>query len=168
MFALSRVYYISSILPIKSAMVKKFESLMGKFIWQGSGKILRVALDELKNDYLSGGLNLPCFATMSNALLSSQCLRLLRSGDQKSIAHLDFWLGSLLNGVIPLMGLGEQAVDIPEYFSHIGDCLASLMISELLSSSTLTTVTNKLVYKDLTSFKTPKVVSESVLDYKLV
>ena len=42
------------------------------------------------------------------------------------------------------------------------------MISELLSSSTLTTVTNKLVYKDLTSFKTPKVVSESVLDYKLV
>ena len=37
LFALSRVYYISSILPIKSAMVKKFESLMGKFIWQGSG-----------------------------------------------------------------------------------------------------------------------------------
>ena len=141
---------------------------MGKFIWQGSGKILRVAIVELKNDYLSGGLNLPCLATMSNALLSSQCLRLLRSGDQKSIAHLDFWLGSLLNGVIPLMGLGEQAVDIPEYFSHIGDCLASLMISELLSSSTLATVTNKLVYKDLASFKTQKVVSESVLDYKLV
>ena len=43
MFALSRVYYISSILPIKPNMVKKFESLMGKFIWQGSGRIFRVA-----------------------------------------------------------------------------------------------------------------------------
>ena len=168
LFALSRVYYISSILPIRSAMVKKFESLMGKFVWQGSGKILRVALDELKNEHMSGGLNLPCLATMSNALLSSQCCRLLRSGDQKSIAHMDFWLGSLLNGVVPLMGLGEQAVDIPEYFSHLGNCLASLMISELLSSSTLAKITNKMIYKDLASFKTPKVVSESLLDYKLV
>ena len=31
-FALSRVYYISSILPIKSGMVNKFQSLVGKFI----------------------------------------------------------------------------------------------------------------------------------------
>ena len=31
-FALSRVYYVAAILPIKASMVKKFESLMGKFI----------------------------------------------------------------------------------------------------------------------------------------
>ena len=74
-FALSRVYYISSILPIGSKMVKKFESLMGKFIWQRSGKVLRVALNELKNTHLSGGLQLPCLTTMSNALLSTQCVQ---------------------------------------------------------------------------------------------
>ena len=70
-FALSRVFYILSILPIKSCMIKKFESLIGKFIWQGSGKILRVAIEELKNDHLAGGLNLPCLATMSKSLLIS-------------------------------------------------------------------------------------------------
>ena len=49
-FALSRVYYVASILPIRTSLVKKFESLMGNFIWKGSGKVLRVALEELKND----------------------------------------------------------------------------------------------------------------------
>ena len=43
-FALSPVYYFSAILRIKPAMVKKFESLKGKFIWKGSVKVLRVAL----------------------------------------------------------------------------------------------------------------------------
>ena len=33
MFGLSRVYYVASILPVTSNVVKKFESLMGKFIW---------------------------------------------------------------------------------------------------------------------------------------
>jgi hypothetical protein len=168
MFALSRVYYVASILPIKASMVKKFESLMGKFIWQGSGKILRVAIGELKNEHLSGGLNMPCLTTMSEALLSSQCLRLLRSGDDKSISHLDYWMGYLLTDLVPGLGLGEQAVDTPEYFSKLGDCLAVLMISELLSASTLPTLTNRMIYRDLASFATPKVVNESVLDYKLV
>ena len=38
-FALSRVYYVAAILPLKPSLVKKFESLMGKFIWNNSGKI---------------------------------------------------------------------------------------------------------------------------------
>jgi hypothetical protein len=64
--------------------------------------------------------------------------------------------------------LWEQAVDTPEDFSKIGDCVAVLMISELLSASTLPTLTNIMIYRDLASFATPKVVNESVLDYKLV
>ena len=81
---------------------------------------MRVALEELKNQNLSGGLNLPCLATMSNALLSSQCLRLIRSGDSKSLAHLDYWVGSLLADVVPVMGLGEEALVTPEYFCQPG------------------------------------------------
>ena len=74
MFALSSVYYGSSILPIKASMAKKFESLMGKFIWQGSGQILRVAFGELKNEHLSGCLKMPCLTTGSGALLSSRTM----------------------------------------------------------------------------------------------
>ena len=156
MFALSRVYYISSILPIKSKMVKKFESLMGKFIWQGSGKVLRVALDELKNVHLAGGLHLPCLATMSDALLSTQCVRLIRSGDDKSVKHLDFWLRSLLADVVPGLGLGEQAVDTHDYFAHLGECLAGLKLSEQLTVSTVSSLTNKIIYNDMASFPFPR------------
>ena len=64
LFALSRVYYVAAVLPIKSCMVKKFEALMGKFIWKFSGKILRISIDEIKNKKLEGGLNLPCLRSM--------------------------------------------------------------------------------------------------------
>ena len=43
LFALSRVYYVASILPLNITMVRKFEKDMGKFIWTASGKILRVS-----------------------------------------------------------------------------------------------------------------------------
>ena len=42
LFALSRVFYVGTILPIKPSMVKKFESLIGKLIWKISGKVLRI------------------------------------------------------------------------------------------------------------------------------
>ena len=164
-FALSRVYYIASILPIRATMVKKFESLMGKFIWQKSGKVLRVAIEELKNSHLAGGLNLPCLATMSDALLSSQCVRLIRSGDVKSLRHLDYWIGSLLADIVPWMGQGLKAVTNHVYFNHLGDCLTKIMISELLSASSVTTITNKMIYLDIASFPLPKIVREAAVDY---
>ena len=164
-FALSRVFYISSILPIKSSMIKKFESLIGKFIWQGSGKILRVAIEELKNVHLAGGLNLPCLATMSNSLLTSQCIRLLRSGDTKSIAHVDYWIGSLVADLIPGLGLGKEALKTHEYFEKVADTLALVMMSETLTAASVNNVTNKVIYKDLASFPTPKVELGATYDY---
>ena len=49
LFGLSRVYYVASVLPMKTGVVKKFEQLMGKYLWNFSGKVLRVAIDEIKN-----------------------------------------------------------------------------------------------------------------------
>ena len=163
-FALSRVYYVAAILPVRPTLVKKFESLMRKFLWNSSGKILRIALDEIKNKKLAGGLQLSCLGSMADALLFSQCVRLIRSEDEKYIQHIDFWLGALLADVVPELGLGEQAVDTPEYFAHLGDGLAALMVSEKLSSSTLSTQTNKMIYCDLSSFPIPKIVREAVVD----
>ena len=48
MFAYSRLYYLASILPLPQWTAKHIEKVVGKFIWAGSGKILRVQLDEMK------------------------------------------------------------------------------------------------------------------------
>merc|ERR1712002_605716 len=98
-FGLSRVYYVAGVLPMKPAVVKKFESLMGKYIWNFTGKILRVAIDEMKNKKNEVGLNLPCLASMADSLLFSQLCRLIRSGDKKTQQHAFYWLGNLLESL---------------------------------------------------------------------
>ena len=59
-FALSRVYYIASVLPLSKTMSRKFEKTIGKFIWASSGQVLKVALHDLKLPFNRGGLKLPC------------------------------------------------------------------------------------------------------------
>ena len=70
---------------------------------------------------------------------------MLRSGDDNSITHLDFWLGSLLADVVPGMGLIEQARDTPEYFSKLGDTLEMMKLSGLLTATSLTTLSNRMI-----------------------
>merc|ERR1712240_635375 len=167
-FGLSRVYYVASILPVPPNFVKKFESIMGKFIWSKSGRILRIALEDIKNKKLDGGLQLPCLASVANSLLVSQCVRLINSGGKKSLQHLSFWLGDLLGSLIPGIGQVNSAVVIPKYFNHIGELFAEMMISDTLTAASLKTVTNKTVYAAMTSaLPPPKVVMESNLDYSL-
>ena len=76
---------------------------------------------------------LPCLTTMSDSLLTSQCLRLLTSGDSKSVAHLDYWLGSLVADILPGLGLGREAVKTHEHFEKVADCVALAMMSETLA-----------------------------------
>jgi len=44
-----------------------------------------VAMDEMKNKKMEGGLNLPCLASMADSLLFSQLCRLIRSGEKKTL-----------------------------------------------------------------------------------
>ena len=64
----------------------------------------------------------------------------------KSLQHLSFWLGDLL-------GLGQvnSAVDIPEYFNHIAELFAELMMSDTLTAGSLKSITNKNLYIEMTS-----------------
>ena len=78
---------MASVLPLKTGVLKKFKQLMGKYLWNFSGKVLRVAIDEIKNKKWNGGLNLPCLASMADALLLSQFVRLIRSGDKMTMEH---------------------------------------------------------------------------------
>ena len=88
MFGCSRVYYVAGVLPMLPKVVRKFESLMGKYLWNFTGKVLRVSIDELKNGKLKGGLNLPCLASMADSLLFTQLCRIIRSGEKKTISML--------------------------------------------------------------------------------
>ena len=128
-FGLSRVYYVAAVLPIKPAVVKKFESLMGRYLWNFSGKIIRVAIDEMKNKKLEGGLNLPCLASMADSLLFSQLCRLLRSGDKKTLGHVSYWLVDLLVSLAPdleQLRARARATETPEYFHHVADLVAEI------------------------------------------
>ena len=167
MFGLSRVYYVAAVLPMKPKVVKKFESLIGKYIWNFSGRIMRVAIDELKNKKVEGGLNLPCLASMADSLLFSQLCRLIKSGEKKTLGHAFYWLGDLLQSLAPDINLGLlRATETPEYFDYIADLVAEMMISENVSAGTVKSLTNKKVYAEMTSsFPPPKVVMESNRDY---
>merc|ERR1711954_37592 len=168
-FGLSRVYYAAAVLPMKPEVVKKFESLMGKYLWNFSGKILRVAIDEMKNKKMEGGLNLPCLASMADSLLFSQLCRLIRSGDKKTLGHAFYWLGDLLEILAPDINRGQlRAAENHEYFDHVAELVAEMMISDKVSARTMKTLTNKIVYMEMTSpFPPPKVVFESNRDYSV-
>ena len=89
MFALSRAYYLASILPISKSMVRSFETIIGRFLW--AGWLLRVALPEICNIPERGGLKMVCLTSMCKSLLLSQMLRMLKSSYDKSISHLVYW-----------------------------------------------------------------------------
>ena len=151
-FGLSRVYYVVSVLPMNSKVVKKFESLMGKYLWNFSGRTLRVAIDEIKNKKIEGGLNLPCLASMADSLLFSQLCRMLRSGEKKSLEHVFYWLGDLLESLAPDINHGPlRAAETPEYFAHVADVVTEMIISEKVTAETVKALTNKTVYAEMTS-----------------
>ena len=114
MFAMTRIFYVASILPMTKTRIKQFEILIGKFVWDRSGWILRVSLNEIKNSLARGGLNLLCLKTMCDSLLLSQFLRLLKSSDIKSVSHVAFWICDTISDLVtvcisklehpPLMG----------------------------------------------------------------
>ena len=93
-------YYLAAILPITKTFVQKFESIMGRFIWNSSGWLLRVSMEEIKNGRLYGGLGLVCLESMCQSLMLSQFLRLLRSSDVKTVAS------TIIIGLMPCTDVG--------------------------------------------------------------
>ena len=165
-FALSRVYYLASILPINQGMIKKFESVIGKFIWKACGSVLRVALQELKNKVLKGGLNLVCIKSMCKSLLLSQFLRLLKSRDSKSVSHIGFWIGDTLGDLVPGIETGIHADLIPDYFSNLEFLVVEGRVADLVTSLCWKTTTNKKLYLEHTKdFTMTKVETEAGFSY---
>ena len=168
-FALSRVYYLASILPISKTMIHRFESLIGKFIWKASGWLLRVSMEEIKNSPENGGLGMVCVNSMCRSLQLTQFLRLLKSADAKSIAHIDYWIGDSLFDLLSTLDASNHPTDIHDYYCSLESLVFEGKIGDFISATSWRRLTNKMVYKyHSTNFPTIKVQTEagSSINYK--
>ena len=169
LFAFSRVNYVASVLPITETMAKKFEKEVGKFLWNASGKVLRVSLEELQNCPEKGGLGLPCLRNRNKALMLSQLLRLLKSRDRKSLGHVGYWLGELLGDLLPGIDGGEHALEVPVYYEHLSLLVADAKADEIIKQNNWRALTSKIIYVQLLKSKpVPKVEQEAGFSYKEV
>ena len=149
-------------------MARKFETLLGKFIW-GSGWLLRVALEEVKLKPEKGGLNLACVSRMCSSLLTSQFLRLLRSSDEKSFAHVAYWIGDTLADLVPGIENGPHPVNIPDYFAIIESSIVLGRIDDIITPGSWKLVTNKMLYQNAAkSLPVPKVEYEAGLSFRRI
>ena len=168
-YALSRVFYLASVLPLSKTLGKKFEKLMGKFIWKYSGKILRISLNELKLPANRGGLDLTCVNFMSRSLILTQLLRLLKFGDHKSLGHASFWLGEILEELNSDFNLGFHPKDSPAYFQYLAYLITDVQIMDLLTVENWKVISNKIVYKSFVqSLPDPKIEVEAGSSMSLV
>ena len=117
LFALSRIYYIASVLPLSKTIAGKIDRIIGKFIW--SGKILRVSNNDMKLPLLGGGLNLTSVFSMANTLRLSSLLRLVKSEVLKSIGHFWFWIGECMVDFLPNLTPGQHAKSVPAFFESL-------------------------------------------------
>ena len=165
-FALSRIWYLASALPIKKGIILKIEKVCGKFIWNQSGRILRIKMEELKKPVSEGGLGMPCVAAMGDALFLKQTLRMIASEDSKTVGHIDYWIGAEVDQMF-LLGLGHGAGWLPDHFAAMSHLVNEGTSSELIGVSNWKLIKNKEIYSFYISLL-PKVriEAESNLNYK--
>ena len=166
-FALSRLYYVASILPLPQRFALAIERTIGKFVWAFSGKILRVSMDDMKLPALKGGGQLTCMQKMSKSLLFTQVLRLLKSDDEKSIAHLGFWLGELLGDFLPGIEKGFHCQDPGQYYAQLADIVVEIKLIGCVTGENWRSVLNKNVYSTLCSnLLPPKIERDNNVSFK--
>ena len=157
-FALSRVFYVASIIPMTKNVVNQIERIVGKFLWKSTGKILRIPLDEIKNPVEKGGLGLLCVTAMSKSLLISQLLRLLKSGYENSLWHIGYWIGEVLSDFHDNFNDMTHSQYALGLYSILAEIVTELKIRDVLSVSNWRKLTNKNIYNSYTvDFPVPKV-----------
>ena len=90
---------------------------------------------------------------MADSLLFSQLCRLIKSGEKKTLGHAFYWLCDLLGSLAPDINMGQlRAPETLEYFAHVADVVAKLMISDKVNAGTVKNIKNKtVVYAEMTS-----------------
>ena len=164
-FATSKIWYKASALPLPPSFAKKFESLMGSFLWVG--KLERLQLDEVKNDRSLGGLGLPCVSSKANSLFLKQTCRLLVPSS-KQYKHVKYWIGLHLRDYFPEMAHGPHAEIVCQYLQHLRLLLVEGFVLGDLKIETISRVTAMEHYLGYTStFPPPKIIFKCDVDWSL-
>ena len=167
-FALSRLWYLASALPIKKGMAKKIEKVCGRFIWNHSGRILRIKMEELKKTKEEGGLDMPCISSMADALIVKQLLRMLDSGDSKTLGHVSYWIGSRLDQMFQVH-VGAVSGWIPDHFAVMIDLLNEAVSVGLVDAASWKSLTTRDIYRFYISLLPKvKIETDTGLDYQPV
>ena len=129
----------------------KIEQSIGKFLWPWSGKVLRVSIKDVMNRRENGGLGLVCIAFQSKSLLLSQLLRLIRDGDDKTLNHMFFWIGDVLNDLVPSVSQPFHFHKIPFFYETLAHIVVEAKLSGTVSLGNWRLVTNKMLYRNYVS-----------------
>ena len=100
MFAMSKLYYVSQVLPLPKVFCQRIEKRLSRFIFLGRHE--RLQLSELENSPEHGGLGLPNIAVKTECLLLRQMLRILKRPEENSYHHIGYWLGCFLREDLPI------------------------------------------------------------------
>ena len=111
---------------------------------------MRVAMEEIKNAPVNGGLGLVCVESMCNSLRLTQFLRLLKSSDSKSIAHIDYWIGDSVSDLLSILDASDHPSDIHDYFCDVESLVMAARFDGYLSANSWRGLTNKIVYTEHT------------------
>ena len=87
---------------------------------------------------------------MSNSLMVTQALRLLKSEDDKSIAYIGYWLGELFVDFLPEIWSGYHCNQGGEPFNHLTSLVTEARIDELIDEGNWKNVTNRNIYIGMT------------------
>jgi len=96
-------------------------------------------------------------------------LRLLKSTDSKSVAHLLYWIGDSLDELLPGAGTVSHPENVPDYFAYLESLVIFRRMEDILNVQTWKSLTNKALYvRNIDSLPTPKVEVEAQFSYKNV
>ena len=152
-FALSRIFYVASVLPVTRTAVMSINSLVGEFLWKKSGKVLKIAHNEIVNSEQKGGLALLDAKAMCNSLIVTQTFRLMKSGDQKSQRHLKFWMSDYLEDLWEGPTDGVSAHDYEsEHFNLLADMVTNVRLLNNVDITVWNRLSNKMVYQSFAEY----------------
>ena len=157
LFGTSKLWYKLSGIPLPEKYAQMFESEMIKFIW--AGKLEKLALHEIKNENVRGGLGLVDIREKADCLFIKSTCRILQDNTGSSFKHVKYWLGHIFQKHFSDMKDGPHAEIVPPYFKRMKELLMKDIELQIIDPLKLKYVTAKQLYLESTEcFPPSKVV----------
>ena len=149
MFAMSKLYYVSQVLPLSTKMRKRIEKSLSRFIFKGRHE--RLALSEIENTRGNGGLDLPNIGVKADSLLIKQTARILSRPNETSYKHVGYWVGLWLSeeGFPRLAEVGPISHRLDKKFplhTWMLENMKEAIVRQEVKATNLFNVTTKSIY----------------------